>query len=1325
MENLSFFNPRHPSICNADIPFPITRTNLYPFLEESEIDTESPSCGNLKVFLRIKPEIKDATILSHVMEETFKVKDSTTLLMRSSKDPLIHEFRFTKIFKPDASQAEVYEESVHKLVQKFIGGQNCLLFTYGSSSAGKTYTVQGTHVDPGIIPRAITVLFNSIQGRESSSCKYKPDMVSRIVQLDEKSIHEELAYKEKILSWTKDKCSGYDSIHSSKSTLFSNSDISLEKQSENSYSTISSNTDFVSNSFRTMQTNLSTSEMVDIEGNTSDVFSVWVSFAEIYNENIFDLLEFSRGENKQKLLLGQDENSEVYIKGLRHICVNSGDEAYQVMLFGKHNLKFAPTGLNSVSSRSHCIFTIRLLRHMKTDPPSYFQLSMFSFCDLAGVERLRNTHNVGERLKESQNINTSLLVLGRCLTTIRDNQMCKRKKLVPFRDSKLTKLFRKSLTENGSISMIVNVTPSPLLKEETFNILLFSAVAKQIVIQPPRPKKRVPRTSRFSQYMSKNSTLSSSTTTTATARGDESSLSVDSSREIQQLHARIEELENKLAAERDKALNIETELRQELGKEFFRIFTESQTEWEHRWEEAKLRQEEIYDWRVKKLEQHYKEQTRKRQRYDDEFLEESYSKQVSEREVEVLKENLMETNQLYRASQQQQHELSERCSKLTFELAQCQADLKNAQRLREAAFQGDETLSREVENQLATVKEQLKKYKDKVQELEGVLQDAQMDHEHLVKELDEAERVREELSVTLSDKEASLQRCLQDLLHKQRILDKQLCTLDEKDERIAALESEVKKFQDNVDNGEIQKWDVMCDALQEENKDLNKKLKEAQNIDKNEIKKWKEMCEALQVENEDLNKKLKEAQNVDKDEIKKWKEMCEVLQVENEDLNKKLKEAQNVDNNEIKKLKEMCEALQVESEDLNKKLKEAQNVDKDEIKKWKEMCEALQVENEDLNKKLKEAQNVDKDEIKKWKEMCEVLQVENEDLNKKLKDSEDMISKSTKQKEISQKEIQELNLQKDDLEEKLHSVEKAQKNTIKEMINAQNSAEEQRKHYEESALEMQNEISKLKTQLQSCIDNADFVRSLKEELQNKSERYKNLEEENESLKNALKTQDTEMDHFKENRDVLIKMYEDALKKEKEERERTKREVQRYQEMFMKSTPTPSKREYEKRAPLKPRPFLENKQKPRVEKIRLLKEEIALRDVELKTCYVKVTRLEDEIKSKHRVNDELLNEELKQLTISTHSKEIQGSRRTRKKVTDENMHPSELTISEKKKLQPSKLKQNAESLEKRSKSRRRNLFSSNNFDESLELDPVETEETIPSQSPGRILRSRRM
>jgi hypothetical protein len=57
-------------------------------------------------------------------------------------------------------------------------------------------------------------------------------------------------------------------------------------------------------------------------------------------------------------------------------------------------------------------------------------------------------------------------------------------------------------------------------------------------------------------------------------------------------------------------------------------------------------------------------------------------------------------------------------------------------------------------------------------------------------------------------------------------------------------------------------------------------------------------------------------------------------------------------------------------------------------------------------------------------------------------------------------------------------------------------------------------------------------------------------------------QEVEMAHFKENRDNLLKTYENMLKKEKEDTERCKREVQRYQQMFLKNTPTPNKSEYE-------------------------------------------------------------------------------------------------------------------------------------------------------------------
>jgi hypothetical protein len=58
------------------------------------------------------------------------------------------------------------------------------------------------------------------------------------------------------------------------------------------------------------------------------------------------------------------EDSSVHFIGLTHICVNSAEEAYHIMLYGQHNLRVAATGLNSLSSRSHCIFTIKLLQHL-------------------------------------------------------------------------------------------------------------------------------------------------------------------------------------------------------------------------------------------------------------------------------------------------------------------------------------------------------------------------------------------------------------------------------------------------------------------------------------------------------------------------------------------------------------------------------------------------------------------------------------------------------------------------------------------------------------------------------------------------------------------------------------------------------------------------------------------------------------------------------------------------------------------------------------------------------------------------------------------------
>ena len=110
-----------------------------------------------------------------------------------------------------------------------------------------------------------------------------------------------------------------------------------------------------------------------------------------------------------------------------------------------------------------------------------------SFCDLAGSERIKKTLNTGERQKEAGNINTSLMVLGRVIKDLRHNQTVKNAKnerVVPYRDSKLTRLFQPFFKSGlGQVSMIVNISQSPYLFDETLHVLKFSAIASKVQIQ--------------------------------------------------------------------------------------------------------------------------------------------------------------------------------------------------------------------------------------------------------------------------------------------------------------------------------------------------------------------------------------------------------------------------------------------------------------------------------------------------------------------------------------------------------------------------------------------------------------------------------------------------------------------------------------------------------------------------------------------------------------------------------------------------------------------------------------------------------------------------
>ena len=98
---------------------------------------------------------------------------------------------------------------------------------------------------------------------------------------------------------------------------------------------------------------------------------------------------------------------------------------------------------------------------------SLVTISQLSLVDLAGSERTARTQCRGDRLREANNINANLMVLRTCMETLRDNQSSGSVKIVPYRDSKLTHLFKNYFDGEGRVCMVVCVSPTAEDYDET------------------------------------------------------------------------------------------------------------------------------------------------------------------------------------------------------------------------------------------------------------------------------------------------------------------------------------------------------------------------------------------------------------------------------------------------------------------------------------------------------------------------------------------------------------------------------------------------------------------------------------------------------------------------------------------------------------------------------------------------------------------------------------------------------------------------------------------------------------------------------------------
>ncbi|XP_063778478.1 kinesin-like protein KIF15 [Pseudophryne corroboree] len=199
------------------------------------------------------------------------------------------------------------------------------------------------------------------------------------------------------------------------------------------------------------------------------------SFIEIYNEQIFDLLESASAV----LLLREHIKKGVFVVGAIEQVVTSAAEAYQVLSTGWRNRRVASTSMNRESSRSHAVFTVTIESMEKINEIVNIRSSQLNLVDLAGSERQKDTHTDGVRLKEAGSINRSLSCLGQVITALMDVANG-RQRHICYRDSKLTFLLRDSLGGNAKTFIIANVHPGSRSFGETLSTLQFAQRAKLI-----------------------------------------------------------------------------------------------------------------------------------------------------------------------------------------------------------------------------------------------------------------------------------------------------------------------------------------------------------------------------------------------------------------------------------------------------------------------------------------------------------------------------------------------------------------------------------------------------------------------------------------------------------------------------------------------------------------------------------------------------------------------------------------------------------------------------------------------------------------------------
>ncbi|KAJ2550792.1 hypothetical protein EV175_003936 [Coemansia sp. RSA 1933] len=467
------------------------------------------------------------------------VSDKAVEVARAVGDDVNERYLFTGVVPSVAQQARVFEVCAAPVVRDLAAGFNTLLFTFGVSNSGKTYTVQGTPGAPGMLPRSVKALLDVLDDRgQQGDFPLRPRYATQV----------EYCSDPRVVSPTFRVAPGEDSWASG-----------LDSESAGIDSAQMA----------------AIAQALDSDGERSEwVYQVYVSYFEIYNEMVYDLLDLATlttvhvGDAVQKRTAQQTRaggrkgarkrgaaapafnddpsdpllmcppqiaalprtalivrasggrRNEAFVDGVTEVRVRTTRDLVRVLAHGQMRRAVHATGLNAGSSRSHALFQAKLVkvrRDAQVVPmavvPAAARASVrtMTVVDLAGSERAKRTLNQGDRLTEAGKINVGLMTLKKCLDVRRFNATAAdAAQLVPYNESKVTRLFQPALEGGAKTVMVVCVDPyeppdadAAHALAETKGVLDFARVASELVTKVAKvedPEEPELSTSRLSMY---------------------------------------------------------------------------------------------------------------------------------------------------------------------------------------------------------------------------------------------------------------------------------------------------------------------------------------------------------------------------------------------------------------------------------------------------------------------------------------------------------------------------------------------------------------------------------------------------------------------------------------------------------------------------------------------------------------------------------------------------------------------------------------------------------------------------------------------------------